>query len=167
MLFFPDGFSERFLDDQGNNWQFFYLRWPKGRTAIQAMSIHDPRTCLASIGMVLESVLPSITINANGIRFPFRIFLFRDRGRPVLVFHATVADGWNNLDFDKSPSGGQYTLQGRWNNLKAGIRNRGQIVMEAAVWNTSNVNAATLQLQSFLESSLRIEHKKSLGSDLR
>jgi exosortase len=167
MLFFPDGFSERFLDDQGNNWQFFYLRWPKGRTAIQAMSIHDPRTCLASIGMVLESVLPSITINANGIRFPFRIFLFRDRGRPVLVFHATVADGWNNLDFDKSPSGGQYTLQGRWNNLKAGIRNRGQIVMEAAVWNTSNVKAATLQLQRFLESSLRIEHKKSRGSDSR
>jgi hypothetical protein len=165
MLFFPDGFSERFLDDQGNNWQFFYLRWPAGRTAIQAMSIHDPRTCLASIGMVLESQLSSVILNVNGIRLPFRVFLFRDRGRPVLVFHATVADGWNNLDFDKSPSGGQYTLQGRWNNLKAGIRNQGQIVMEAAVWNTSNVNAATHHLQRFLESSLRVEHKNSLGPD--
>lgn len=165
MLFFPEGFSERFLDAQGNNWQFFYLKWPGGRTAIQAMSIHDPRTCLASIGMVLESQLSSVILNVNGIRLPFRVFLFRDRGRPVLVFHATIADGWNNLDFDKSPSGGQYTLQGRWNNLKAGIRNQGQIVMEAAVWNTSNVNAATHQLQRFLENSLRVEHKNFLGAD--
>ena len=165
MLFFPEGFSERFLDDQGNNWQFFYLRWPGGRTAIQAMSIHDPRTCLGSIGMVFESQLPSIVMNVNGISLPFRVFLFRDRGRPVLVFHATVADGWNNLDFDKSPSGGQYTLQGRWNNLKSGIRNQGQTVMEAAVWNTSHVNAATRQLQRFLESSLRVEHKNFAGPD--
>lgn len=157
MLFFPEGFSERFIDRYGFGWQHFYFRWPSGRTAIQAMSIHDPRTCLASVGMVLENQLPNMRVEVSGIPIPFRVFLFRDRGRPVLVFHSIMAEERKNKDFDNDPQMGEYTLQGRWHNVKMGIRNRGQTVIEAAIWNTTDVPRALESLQSFLESSIRVE----------
>jgi exosortase len=153
ILFFPEGFSERFLDSAGRNWQLFYLRWPAGRTAIQALNIHDPRTCLGSIGMVLEKQLPSMTIQVGKESFRFRVFLFRDAGRPVLVFHSIIAGGVStahNYSDDETLRGEEYTLKGRWKVVTKGIRNRGQTLLEAAVWNTTDVAAATATLATFL-----------------
>jgi len=153
ILFFPEGFSERFLDYAGQNWQIFYLRWPAGRTAIQALNIHDPRTCLGSIGMVLEKQLPSMTIQVGKESFRFRVFLFRDAGRPVLVFHSIIAGGVSNAhssDDDEMLRGEEYTLKGRWKVVTKGIRNRGQTLLEAAVWNTTDAATAADTLATFL-----------------
>lgn len=153
VLFFPEGFSERFMDAGGHNWHFFFLRWPAGRTAIQALSIHDPRTCLASIGMSLEKQLPSVTIKAGKETFRFRVFLFRESLRPVIVFHSVVAGGRRNADTGQSDEGfedEEYTLKGRWKVVSKGIRNQGQTLIEAAVWNTSDVAAASSSLAAFL-----------------
>lgn len=164
ILFFPDGFSERFADSEGRTWQVFYLRWPAGRTAIQALNIHDPRTCLASIGMVLEKQLPSLTIHVGKEIFRFRVFLFRDAGRQVLVFHSIIAGG---ISTDHSPpedetlSGEEYTLKGRWNLVTKGIRNRGQTLFEAAVWNTTDVATATNTLAAFLARTMRDDRPES------
>jgi len=159
ILFFPEGFSERFLDPAGHNWQLFYFRWPAGRTAIQALSIHDPRTCLASIGMTLESQLPSISIEAGGIHLPFQVFRFADRGRPVLVFHSIIAEGLSASDAiqaGQNPTMANYTITGRWDMVRRGIRNRGQRLIEAAVWDTADVTSAAASLQDFLDKSLSI-----------
>jgi exosortase/archaeosortase family protein len=155
ILFYPEGFSERFLDTGGRNWQFFYLRWPAGRTAIQALNIHDPRTCLASIGMVLDRQLPSITISVGDQTFRFRVFLFHDEGRPILVFHSIIAGGVaasNDSTITENLVDENYTLQGRWNVVRKGIRNRGQSLIEAAVWNTTDVSLAANELTKFLSS---------------
>ena len=153
VLFFPKGFSERFWDSGGRNWQFFYLRWPAGRTAIQALNIHDPRTCLASIGMVLEKQLPSLSIRIGQESFNFRVFLFRDSGRPVVVFHSVIAGGGRNKDSNAANDNvdeEEYTLQGRWKVVTKGIRNQGQTLIEAAVWNTNDVPQAANSLATFL-----------------
>ena len=164
ILFFPEGFSERFADSGGRAWQLFYLRWPAGRTAIQALNIHDPRTCLASIGMVLEKQLPSITIQIGQESFRFRVFLFRDTGRPVLVFHSIIAGGTtkqhSSLD-DETLGGEEYTLKGRWKTVTQGIRNRGQTLLEAAVWNTTDVATAANTLAAFLASAIEDNRPKS------
>ncbi|MEI8292368.1 MAG: exosortase/archaeosortase family protein [bacterium] len=157
ILFHPEGFSERFIDSHGRNWQYFYLRWPAGRTAIQALNIHDPRTCLASIGMKLEKQLPSVTLHPGGQSFRFRVFLFRDAGRPVLVFHSIVADGVSeshSVSGEDDMGSGEYTLKGRWEIVKKGIRNRGQTALEAAVWGTSDVSSAANSLTSFMTLAL-------------
>jgi exosortase/archaeosortase family protein len=49
MLFYPEGFSERWIRDDGKQRQVFYFRWPAGRTAVQAVSMHNPEVCLSSI----------------------------------------------------------------------------------------------------------------------
>jgi exosortase/archaeosortase family protein len=164
ILFFPDGFSERFADSEGRTWQVFYLRWPAGRTAIQALNIHDPRTCLASIGMVLEKQLPSLTIQVGKESFRFRVFLFRDAGRQVLVFHSIIAGGISTEhDYRgiETVSGEEYTLEGRWKVVTKGMRNRGQTLLEAAVWNTTDVAAAANTLAAFLVRTMRDDRPES------
>jgi len=164
ILFFPEGFSERFADSGGRAWQLFYLRWPAGRTAIQALNIHDPRTCLASIGMVLEKQLPSLTIQVGKESFRFRIFLFRDAGRPVLVFHSIIAGGTSaehSSGGNETLSGEEYTLKGRWKVVTKGIRNRGQTLLEAAVWDTTDVATAANTLSGFLARTMEEDSPKS------
>ena len=164
ILFFPDGFSERFADSEGRTWQVFYLRWPAGRTAIQALNIHDPRTCLASIGMVLEKQLPSLTIQVGKESFRFRVFLFRDAGRQVLVFHSIISGGIStehNYRGIETVSGEEYTLKGRWQVVTKGIRNRGQTLFEAAVWNTTDVATAANTLAAFLARTMRDDRPES------
>jgi exosortase/archaeosortase family protein len=164
ILFFPEGFSERFADSGGRAWQLFYLRWPAGRTAIQALNIHDPRTCLASIGMVLEKQLPSLTIQMDKQSFRFRVFLFRDAGRPVLVFHSIIAGGTSaehSSGDNETLSGEEYTLKGRWKVVTKGIRNRGQTLLEAAVWNTTDVATAANTLAGFLARTMEDDSPKS------
>lgn len=154
MLFFPEGFSEMFRDTQGRPWQFFYFRWPAGRTAVQAINIHNPRVCLGSIGMDLVRQLPPLEIRANGIVFPFNVYLFSDRGRPILVFHSIIADRLMKSDDAPMMETGSNSLQGRWTSVVRGTRNRGQRLLEAAVWGTDNVAEASASLQQYLEKSI-------------
>jgi len=154
ILFFPDGFSEKFVDASGLRWQVFYFRWPPGRTAVQAVGVHDPRTCLASIGMELESQLAPMIIEVEGVAFPFRVFLFRAGGRPVLVFHAILSDdtreGGINEFAGMNDAMEDYSMAGRFKMMARGIRNSGQTLFEAAVWGTTDVAEASNSLKAFL-----------------
>lgn len=156
ILFFPEGFSERFRDSEGRRWQFFYFRWPAGRTALQAINIHNPRTCLGSIGMDLVRQLPAIEIQAAGMALPFNVYLFSDRGRPILVFHSIIADH-RRESHDRRMRGSvseNTSLNGRWASVASGVRNRGQRLLEAAVWGTDNVADASAGLRRFLDQAI-------------
>lgn len=159
ILFHPEGFSEKFMDSKGRQWQVFHFKWPPGRTAIQALSIHDPRTCLGSIGMTLEEQFEPRVLTVGGIGFPFRVFLFRDRGVPVLVYHAIIADGR-----DVESQTGDTTLGGRWDVVRKGIRNRGQRLVEAAVWNTDDIDSAEAELVGYLRASLVTGREEATAS---
>ena len=156
ILFFPEGFSERFRDSGGRHWQFFFFRWPAGRTAVQAIDIHNPQTCLGSIGMELERQLPPVNIRAGGLVFPFNVYIFTDNGGPILVFHSIIADRQQgSYDAPMMESGpGHTSLGGRWMSVANGMRNQGQRLLEAAVWGTDNVAEASAALQRFLDQAI-------------
>jgi exosortase len=153
VLLFPDtAYSEQWRDDNGWQWQAFYFHWPPGPTSVQsAFIVHDPRVCLGAAGFELETKLPSWTAEANGFRFPFQRYLFRDRGRPVHVFHAVVEDDGkaggvdNEFSFDRNV---------RWENLLAGRRNRGLRVLEFAVRGPTDPAAAEAAAQQWLNRRL-------------
>jgi exosortase len=158
ILFFPEGFSEMFRDGTGHHWQFFYFRWPAGRTAVQAINIHNPQTCLGSIGMKLERQLPPVEIRAGGVVLPFNVYVFSDQGRPILVFHSIIADrppGAHDAPVMES------SMSGRWAAVASGMRNRGQRLLEAAVWGTENVADASATLQRFLEQSIEFPSRST------
>ena len=150
VLLFPDtAYSEQWRDDNAWQWQAFYFHWPPGPTSVQsAFIVHDPRVCLGAAGFELETKLPDWTAEANGFRLPFQRYLFRDRGRPVHVFHAVVEDDGtasgvdNEFSFDKNI---------RWQNLLAGRRNRGLRVLEFAVRGPLDPAAAEAAAQQWLE----------------
>lgn len=151
MLFYPEGFSEKWVAGHGEGGQVFYFRWAPGRTSQQAVSMHNPEVCLASIGMKMKASLPPYSFTSNGITVPFRSWLFEQNGNPVYVFHAMLQEGAvNDLGstlVDDSPSARvRATLQGR--------RNRGQRMVEVAFWNLSNDSSARQALDRYLSQAL-------------
>lgn len=158
VLLFPDtAYSEQWRDNNGWQWQAFYFHWPPGPTSVQsAFIVHDPRICLGAAGFELETKLPSWTAEANGFRLPFQRYLFRDRGRPVHVFHAVVEDDGtpsgvdNEFNFDRNV---------RWKNLLAGRRNRGLRVLEFAVRGPLDSAAAEAAAQQWLNRRIIADSK--------
>jgi len=149
ILLFPDtAYSEQWRDDNAWQWQAFYFHWPPGPTSVQsAFIVHDPRVCLGSAGFELESKLPDWTAQAGSFRIPFQRYLFRDRGRPVHVFHAVVED-----DGTPSAANKDFSLDRdiRWRNILAGRRNRGLRVLEFAVRGPLDPAAAEAAAQEWL-----------------
>ena len=150
ILLYPDvAKSEQWRDDNGWQWQSFYFHWPPGPTSVQsAFIVHDPRVCLGAAGFELESPLPPWVAEANGFRIPFQRYLFRDRGRPVHVFHAVVEDDGTPSAADAAFS---FDAGVRFRNLLAGRRNQGLRVLEFAVRGPTNPQEAESAAQQWLE----------------
>ena len=140
--------SEQWRDDNGWQWQSFYFHWPPGPTSVQsAFIVHDPRICLGAAGFELERPLPDWTAEANGFRIPFQRYLFRDRGRPVHVFHAVVEDDGKPSAADAAFS---FDAGVRFRNLLAGRRNKGLRVLEFAVRGPTDPAEAEAAAQQWL-----------------
>ena len=159
ILLYPDvAKSEQWRDENGWQWQSFYFHWPPGPTSVQsAFIVHDPRVCLGAAGFELEHPLPTWTASINGFQVPFQRYLFRDRGRPVHVFHAVVED-------DGSPSaadaGFSFNAGERWRNLVQGRRNRGLRVLEFAVRGPTDPAEAELAAAAWLQKRITAEKQK-------
>lgn len=132
ILLYPDvAKSEQWRDGQGWQWQSFYFHWPPGPTSVQsAFIVHDPRVCLGAAGFEFDKKLAPWTAQAGEFAISFQRYLFRDRGRPVHVFHAVVEDDGTPSAVD---SGFAFDARVRLQNLLQGKRNRGLRVLEFAV----------------------------------
>lgn len=153
MLFNPEGFSERWVTPSGALGQVFYFRWPAGRTAVQAVSMHNPEVCLHSIGMSKVRTLAPFTVERNGVTIPFRAWLFQQDGRPVYVFQAIVEDG---APKDGSAEVIPDTLRGRLHRLRAARRNAGERMAEVAFWNLPDETAARNEMAAYLGDVLSV-----------
>lgn len=157
ILLYPDtAKSEQWRDENGWQWQSFYFHWPPGPTSVQsAFVVHDPRVCLGAAGFELERALPEWTTSAGGFPISFQRYLFRDRGRPVHVFHAVVED-------DGTPSaadaGFGFNAKERLRNLAGGRRNKGLRVLELAVRGPADAGAAEAAATEWLERRIVTDH---------
>ena len=154
MLFYPQGFSEKWSGSGGEIGQVFVFQWPTGRTALQSVQMHSPEVCLASMGMHLEKKLADFNINYGaGGELLLHSWLFTQQGRPVYVFHSI-------LEQSEGPLGSSITTdqtsKGRLENLKLGKRNRGQRMIEVAFWNLHDESQARGALARYLGESLRM-----------
>lgn len=154
MLFNPEGFSERWITVSGLQAQVFYFRWPAGRTAVQAVSMHNPEVCLRSIGMSMVGALAPLTVARNGIRIPFRSWLFEQNGRPVYVFQAIVEDGSTGEDAAEAIPD---TMGGRLQRLRTARRNAGERMVEVAFWNLPDEASARTAMAAYLGEVLTVE----------
>lgn len=154
MLFNPEGFSERWVTPSGVLGQVFYFRWPAGRTAVQAVSMHNPEICLYSIGMHMVRKLAPFTVERNGVTIPFRAWLFEQQGRPIYVFHAIVEDGATK---EGAAEAIPDTLRGRLHRLRVARRNAGERMVEVAFWNLPDEAAARREMAAYLGDVLLVD----------
>jgi exosortase len=152
MLFYPEGFSERWIRDDGKQGQVFYFRWPAGRTAVQAVSMHNPEVCLSSIGMHMLHPLAPLNYEVAGLTIPFKSWLFEHKGRPVYVYNTLMEDGRG----DSSLDGLRDSLMGRLESLVSGRRNQGQRMVEVAFWNMPDEAAARAALSLYLSEAVSL-----------
>jgi len=154
ILRFPEGFSESWVDDGGLRWQAFYFRWKPGKVGSQVTYTHTPEVCLASTGMALEETYPPLLYEKGGLSMVIDAYRFRDKGRPLYVFHSITEDF--SKAGEESPSGG-VGIKGRFDAVREGRRNRGQRLLELATWNAGSFEAAERGLRATLDANIRIQ----------
>lgn len=155
ILRFPEGFSERWMDDEGVRWQVFYFRWKPGKVGAQVTHSHTPTNCLAATGMVLEQTYPPLVYEKGGVHLVIDAYRFSDKGRPLYVFHS-ISEDFSQAR-DGVPSGAA-SLQGRFDAVREGRRNRGQRLLELAAWNAGSYENAVIGLRAILDKTLRLDH---------
>jgi exosortase len=154
MLFYPEGFSERWLIGDHAGGQSFYFRWPAGRTSLQASAMHRPEVCLANLGMKLIRSLPEHVHESNGVAIPFRAWLFDQKGVPVYVFQALIEESRTQTS---DPRQLDESSRGRFRAVLAGRRNRGQRMIEVAFCNLPDERTAGEALRRYLDNALTVE----------
>jgi len=151
MLFYPQGFSEKWIGAGGEMGQVFVLQWPAGRAALQSVQMHSPEVCLASMGMHLEKPLADFEIGSGvGVGVRLHSWLFSQQGHPIYVFHSILEQGGG---VGESTATYQSPME-RLENPKLGKRNRGQRMIEVAFWNLNDESEARAALVRYLKESL-------------
>lgn len=153
ILRFPEGFSESWTDEGGLRWQAYYFRWEPGKVGAQITHTHNPTTCLAATGMVLEQTYEPLLYENGGLRMAINAYRFSDKGRPIFVFHSIIED-FSQIG-DESLSG-DTSIRGRFEAVREGRRNRGQRMLELALWNAESYGEAERGLRATLDKNIRI-----------
>jgi hypothetical protein len=154
MLFYPEGFSERWMVGDNAGGQAFYFHWPAGRTSQQAVTMHRPEVCLSSIGMKLIRTLPPRDYSSEGVTIPFRSWLFEQRGVPVYVFQSLIEEGSAGRGMTSQLDD---SLRGRLHAVLEGRRNRGERMIEVAFLNIPDEKSAVEALNTYLNAAMTVE----------
>ena len=152
MLFYPEGFSEKWTGPSGEFAQSFFLEWPPGRTALQSVQMHSPEVCLSNMGMRMERPLEDAEFGSASQGLRLHGWLFAQQGRPVYVFHAILEQGSSR----GVPEVRDQSLNSRVRNVLMGKRDRGERMVEVAFWNLSSETAAREALKRYFQQTLTV-----------
>jgi exosortase len=157
LLGFDQGDSGQWRDADGRRWHAFYFHWLPHRNSPQDVAGHDPRSCLAAVGMQEIAVLPEIMVDRDDLRLTFDAFHFRDGTQDLFVFNC-LADDVRRAD-GESRIRGDNTLRSRLAATLAGkrrLRNVSQRRLEVAVWGVPDGTAASKAFRELIDSQLEI-----------
>ena len=154
-LRFDEGCGGHWQDDAGLRWQALYFHWKPGRNAAQTAGVHDPRACLAAVGMEEIATLPRFEIARGDLRLPVDAYHFRDGPRDVFVFNCLVEDvrrgeAQSRVREDNS-------IASRFAAALAGKRHRGQRRIEVAVWEALDAASAEAAFRKLLDTQIQVE----------
>ena len=154
-LRFDEGYGGRWQDDAGLHWQALYFHWKPGRNAAQTAGVHDPRACLAAVGMEEIATLPRLEITRGDLRLPVDAYHFRDGAQDVFVFNCLIEDvrrgeAQTRVREDNS-------IASRFAAAFAGKRHRGQRRIEAAVWGARDAATAEASFRKLIDARIQVE----------
>ena len=157
-LRFDEGYGGKWRDESGLRWQALYFRWLPGRNSAQTVGVHDPRACLAAVGMKEVTTLSALDLSRGGIPLPVDAYHFLDGPHDVFVFNCLAEDvrrGESQTRVREDNS-----ISSRFVAALAGKRHRGQRRLEVAVWGTSDANVANAALRKLMDSQIQVGDAK-------
>ncbi len=157
-LRFDEGYGGKWRDESGLRWQALYFRWLPGRNSAQTVGVHDPRACLAAVGMREVASLPTLDLSRGEVSLPVDAYHFLDGPRDVFVFNCLVEDvrrGESQTRVREDNS-----ISSRFVAALAGKRHRGQRRLEVAIWGTPDASVAIGALRKLMDSQIQIGDAK-------
>jgi len=141
------GWTAKWDGPDGGQIQAWYLRWSPGRIAAQLANLHDPRVCLAGLGLEMKAELGTWQFQSGKLALPVETFRFQDGTRVVHVYYALVDDlpeTQMSRRFDNSVLS---RLRAAWD----GVTNRGQRMIEIGLWGDFTESQAREIVEEFLK----------------
>ena len=141
-LRYDEGVRGGWQADDGARWQAIFLRWNPGRTAVNLASSHTPEGCVTASGRELLEKSDIQFVTVEGLRLPFRFYVFRALSGPLHVAYCLWQDRADDAPFDQTSA----RYASRFAHVLAGRRNCGQRSLELAVWGIDDNAAAEAAL---------------------
>jgi len=151
LLRYDEAQNTAWREADGIRWQMIYLRWRPGRVAVHLAKSHTPEVCLTAAGRKLEAISDLKSFTVDGLRLPFRSYMYREGNRPVYVFYCL----WEDRTEEQGFRGEELTYDNRFSPVWAGRRNLGQRVLEMAVWGMDDLGQAEAALKKQLEAVIQ------------
>jgi exosortase/archaeosortase family protein len=93
LLKYDQGTSAAWTEPDGSDWFVTCLRWRAGDpTARMSALAHRPEYCMTGSGHKLNAKLGTKYLPADGLKLPFRTYVFDAPGRPLYVFFCLWED---------------------------------------------------------------------------
>ena len=118
------------LDEDGNQWSAFVLRWNSGKNSAQLAKGHRPEICFPASGAQLVQEFRQVSLAAKGLELAFRHQSFQTAAGLAHVFYCL----WSDRTSPAEPSLLEdESYASRFQAVLAGKRNLGQQVVEIAL----------------------------------
>lgn len=154
LLRFDEGKQAEWNEPDGTKWQAFYFNWLPGRVAGFLAKRHTPEICLEATGMKLIAGPKLEMMNIHGVNLPIRCYTFEDtKHQLVQVFHCRWEAGAGNDTYVENESDRFNLVRAVW----TGRGNKGQKVLEFAVYGQNDSEAAKQAFIHQLEQSIIVE----------
>jgi exosortase len=140
------------LDDEGNLWSAFLLRWDPGKNSVELAKGHRPDICFPAAGARLAEDFGQTNLLAGDVVLPFRHQSFQSGAKLLHVFYCLWSDR-RAPDQPASSKSGPWNK--RWQAVFAGERNLGQQVLEIVLQGPESSDEAVATLKRELPNLVR------------
>ncbi len=147
MLRFDEGRAAGWSDEEANQWQMFWFRWPAGKNSAQLAKSHTPDICLRGAGYQLSEDLGMKSVSAAGIHLPIRHYIFTQQARQLHVFYCLWEDRIAISAEKPSALVENGSQSSRLAAVMAGRRHLGQQVLEIAIEGPESAASAIKALE--------------------
>jgi exosortase len=152
ILRYDEGRSGLFLNDNGSQSLVFFFRWNPGRSAAQSARIHSPDLCLPAAGLSQAAPPGQWSAEKDGLRLPFRTYVYDGGGRRWFVFYLL----WEDRPGEPSRGAEDFSRGSRLRAVLEGRRHLGQQVLEIAVTGMRDAGVAQREVERYVQRRLRL-----------
>src|SRR6185369_5331737 len=133
-LLYDEAAAGHWRNEDGSEWQMFYLRWLPAKSLAQRVKVqltktHTPDICLEAAGMKLQEQQGGVRVAVNGVPLEFRKYVFTAGARRLDVFFCIAEDSSTGSMAANLREDTRQRIQA----ALAGSRNYGQRTLEIAM----------------------------------